>query len=260
MSTDTPYPQNNPTPGYTPPEGVSPYGAPQVPPVASSLDLPPIAPPAPQAAPNVPTTASFNVSAQPQWGTPPPVTGVPTPAYGQSSPAPQATPGYGTLPPAYGQAPAYGSQVPVYPSSTPGQLASWIQRVLAGLVDYGLPSLIGGTIAGIGAVLAGGGSGVIAAIGALLTFVGYVVAFGFIVWNSWIVQGKTGQTIGKKWQKLRLISEDTGQIPGTGPTILRYILHTVDGAACSAGFFAPLFTPKKQTFSDMIMKTLVVTE
>jgi uncharacterized RDD family membrane protein YckC len=136
-----------------------------------------------------------------------------------------------------------------------------VQRVLGGLVDYVLPGIGGGIIAGIGGVVAGAaGSGGVAVFGALLTFVGYVAAFGFMVWNSWIVQGKTGQSLGKKWQKLRLISEVTGQIPGVGQTILRYILHTVDTAPCLIGVFAPLFTPKKQTFSDMIMKTLVVNE
>jgi uncharacterized RDD family membrane protein YckC len=40
--------------------------------------------------------------------------------------------------------------------------------------------------------------------------------------------------------------------------IVRYFLHIIDCAICGVGFLFPLWTPKKQTIADMILKTIVV--
>jgi uncharacterized RDD family membrane protein YckC len=79
-------------------------------------------------------------------------------------------------------------------------------------------------------------------------------AIGFIVWNSY-QGGVTGQTIGRKYAKVKLIKEETGQPIGGGMGILRYICHALE---FGIGWFAPLFTPKKQTFADMVLGTVVV--
>jgi uncharacterized RDD family membrane protein YckC len=54
---------------------------------------------------------------------------------------------------------------------------------------------------------------------------------------------------------VKLIKEDTGQPIGGGMGIVRYIAHAIE---FGIGWFAPLFTPKKQTFADMILGTVVV--
>ena len=71
-------------------------------------------------------------------------------------------------------------------------------------------------------------------------------------------QGTTGSTIGKSALKFKVISESTGQPIGTGMSLLRQIVHTVDGAICYLGYFWPLWDNKRQTWTDKIMSTVCV--
>lgn len=58
----------------------------------------------------------------------------------------------------------------------------------------------------------------------------------------------------------RLVRESTMQPMGSGWSVFgRWMLHIVDALPCYAGFFAPLWTAKKQTFADSILKTVVLT-
>jgi uncharacterized RDD family membrane protein YckC len=85
-----------------------------------------------------------------------------------------------------------------------------------------------------------------------------VLLIGFQIYNSWYLQGTTGQSLGKRVAKLKLISEETGQPVGFGNAFVRQLCHIVDGLPCYVGYFAPLWEPKKQTWADKIMKTVVV--
>jgi uncharacterized RDD family membrane protein YckC len=99
----------------------------------------------------------------------------------------------------------------------------------------------------IGATL---NSGLLSLLGTLLIF----GAIGFIIWNSY-QGGETGQTIGRKYAKVKLIKEETGQPIGGGMGVARYFCHLLE---FGVGWLAPLFTPKKQTFADMVLGTVVV--
>ena len=151
---------------------------------------------------------------------------------------------------AWGAQPGYPAQ-PAYPAPA-GGYAEWGSRAVGGLIDYLAPGLVVGIIVGIGAVI---GDPTIALI---LSGIGYVGLIGFLIYNSWYLAGTTGQSMGKKIAKIKLIKEETGQPVGFGNAFVRHLCHIVDGLPCYAGYFAPLWEPKKQTWADKIMGTVVV--
>jgi uncharacterized RDD family membrane protein YckC len=63
--------------------------------------------------------------------------------------------------------------------------------------------------------------------------------------------------MGKRVLKTKLVAEVNGQPIGAVNAFLRDLLHILDGAAY-IGYLWPLWDAKRQTFADMIMKTVVV--
>lgn len=161
-------------------------------------------------------------------------------------------PAYGQ-PPAYGQAPGYG-QPPAYGQPAGGwtgpPLASWGSRVGSSLIDGLISSAI--YLGGLGIGYAIGGP-----VGGALIIIGYVGSLIFSLWN-WSVQGRTGQTVGKRALGTRLLREQDGQVVGAGTSIGRGFLHIVDVVTCYIGFLWPLWDKRRQTFADKILKTVVI--
>ena len=214
------------------------------------------------------------------------------PPYGQQPPQP---PAYGQ-PPTYGQPPEYGQQPPQYGGQQPGQyggqpgqygtpqpppygaqqpygapqqqygapqygmpaantnLASWIQRVGAYLIDAVILVPFWILAAAVGH---GTGANGLPTLNAFY-FIFLLLGFVLLAYNRWYLQGKTGQTWGKKALSIRLISEETGQPLGFGMTFVRDLAHIADSIICDIGYLFPLWDAKRQTLADKIMKTLVV--
>ena len=84
-----------------------------------------------------------------------------------------------------------------------------------------------------------------------------LAGIGWNVYNRWIVGGRTGQSLGKRVTKIKLISEQTDQPIGAMNAFLRDLVHMLDGAAC-VGYLWPLWDDKRQTFADKLMRTIVV--
>lgn len=187
--------------------------------------------------------------------TPPPTYGRPS-AYGQQQ---YGQPQYGQ--PQYGQ-PQYGQ----YGDTSP--YAHWGLRVAARLLDSALliPFYIvffvgfGTAVSSLHTDPVTGqtthGDGL--ALGLVIVAAGGLVAFGFAFWNQIVRQGRTGQSLGKQWMSITLIDERTGQPLGVGMNFVRELAHFVDGIACDIGYLWPLWDPKRQTFADKIMTTVVV--
>jgi uncharacterized RDD family membrane protein YckC len=166
------------------------------------------------------------------------------PVYGQP-------PAYGQAPPPYGQPAGYGQPAPGAWQGPP--LASWGQRVGAWLIDV---LLYFGILlaAAILAAVVGQASG---SLGGVVLGLGYVAAFAFVIWQL-VVQGQTGATIGKRRLGLRLLRERDGRVIGPWLSIARQILHIVDSMPFMLGYLWPLWDPKRQTFADKIVKTVVI--
>lgn len=187
----------------------------------------PFAAPDPSSAlPEPPQTGMAASPSSPQWST---TTGASSDAF--------AAPAYGTPPTGYGAAAGSGPR-----------FASWGQRVGAFLIDMLLA--VAGFIAG--AVLGAVASGAEAAMA-----LGYLGYFAVLVWQL-VVQGRTGQTIGKKQLGIRLARWQDGQDVGAGLSIGRAVLHVVDAIPLYLGYLWPLWDSKKQTFADKIVSTVVV--
>ena len=174
-------------------------------------------------------------------------------------------------PPSAAPAAAYG--VAPRGAQTQWPFAGWGSRVAASLIDT-LLSLVGGIPYVVGVVLLIAGSpdsstyetpqGPSAAdtdptlmvVGGLLALVGLVLMIGIQVWNRWIKQGRTGQSVGKKAMSLYLVDQRTGNPIGAGMAFVRDLAHFLDGIFY-IGYLWPLWDPKKQTFADKLLGTVV---
>jgi uncharacterized RDD family membrane protein YckC len=141
---------------------------------------------------------------------------------------------------------------PAPPLNDPGQpwgqpvatipYAIWIERVGATLIDA-VPGII---LSIIGR----------ASTGAYVVCLILSLVFG--LWNACYLQGKTGQSIGKRVLGIKLIKEQTGQPIGGWSCFGRIFVHIVDVLSLFLGYLWPLWDQKKQTFADKIMSTVVV--
>jgi uncharacterized RDD family membrane protein YckC len=172
--------------------------------------------------------------------------GYANPPGGYGSPGGYANPadysaGY---PPAPG---GYGAPGPVgYGGNyaSPGNYASWLQRVGAYLIDQVPVAVL--YIIGL----------VTHSTAALFVFI--ILAIAVTGYNRWYQAGKTGQSWGKRALGITLLSETTGQPIGGGMAFVRDICHFVDGVICYVGYLFPLWDAKRQTLADKIVRTVVV--
>ncbi|PJK20607.1 RDD family protein [Mycolicibacterium goodii] len=203
--------------------------------------------------------------------TQPPPQGPPSAPYGPvPNPGPYAgpNPGPGGYPPPAqwnpNQAPGrYGPpNVPNPQAYTP-----WLDRVIAFVIDQvpvavilgiGYLVLMGVLVGASGSssdgeISTGAGVAVI-----ILLFLLSFVPFVYAVWNLGYRQGTTGQSIGKKFMKFKVVSEQTGLPIGFFKSLVRQLAHIVDGLICYIGYLFPLWDDKRQTLADKIMTTVCV--
>jgi uncharacterized RDD family membrane protein YckC len=190
---------------------------------------------------------------QPQYGQPPP------PAY----PAPG---GYPPPPTNYPAAPGGYSPQPYPPADTPGtfmgrQLANWLQRVGAYLIDYLIAALpLIAVLIFAGALTSTSDSNATAQASGGLVFLAYLATFAIWVYNRAVLMGRTGQSWGKKALNLRLVRMVDGQPLGGVMCFVRDIVHVVDALPCMLGYLWPLWDARRQTFADKIVNTVVLAE
>jgi uncharacterized RDD family membrane protein YckC len=263
-------PAYNP-PGYTPPATPASPAAPGGYTPPSSVPTPPPAYPSAPAAGGYTPPGAGGYAAPASTPTPPPAGGYPPPPGGYQAAGgytPPAAPGGqgpsgGYVPPS---APAAGSfNQPGYPPSYPGQapvpapapmfgntpLADFGKRALGGLIDYVAPSLVIWVIANI----------LLAILPWSMYFLASVVQWGLgLAWWAYLgyKTGMTGVTFGRSIAKVKVISEETGQVIGVQNGIIRQLAHILDSAICLVGWLFPLWDPKRQTLADKICKTVAI--
>lgn len=92
----------------------------------------------------------------------------------------------------------------------------------------------------------------------MLALVLYFLAFAIIFYNSVYLQGRTGQSWGRKATRTKLVNVETGKPVGVLVSLLRQIAHIADGAIFYIGYLWPLWDAKRQTFADKIVGSVVV--
>lgn len=154
-----------------------------------------------------------------------------------------------TPPPSAGGYPAAGA------GDVPANLADPVKRLLAALIDGAVVFVIIIVTLILAAIL----GAISDVLGILVALIGYIGAFAFGIYNLVITQGKTGQSIGKKMQGIKVVGEGTGQPLGAGGAFVRYIVHSFVDGICMAGYIYGFFiNPKRQTVGDMVAKSYVV--
>jgi uncharacterized RDD family membrane protein YckC len=74
-----------------------------------------------------------------------------------------------------------------------------------------------------------------------------------------VMEGYLGQTVGKMLLGIKVIREDTEEVPGLGAATIRTLLRLVDGLfGYLVGFIAVMASAKRQRLGDMAAHTLVV--
>ncbi len=147
---------------------------------------------------------------------------------------------------------------------TVGQFAGWWQRFIAwaiidfvilgiievvviGLLGFGIPILMGL----ISQNLVGAGT----AIGWLLAFVAVFLAYYFYVI---VPTGKTGQTLGKKIVKIKVVDKE-GNPPGIGAAFFREVIgKAISGFVFNLGFIWAGFDNQRRAWHDRMAGTFVI--
>jgi uncharacterized RDD family membrane protein YckC len=135
----------------------------------------------------------------------------------------------------------------------PGPLAGFGARACSFLIDIVAPCI---------AFLVVPGQGAATDEVALIVILGIIV---FAIWNTGYRQGTTGQSIGRRVTKTKLVKTETGEPIGFGMALLRLICVAVtlgiSFVAFGIGLLSylwPLWDPKRQTVADKIVKAVVV--
>jgi uncharacterized RDD family membrane protein YckC len=145
-------------------------------------------------------------------------------------------------------------------------LASWGRRLAAYMLDELIatgPWLAALLVCWVVATLAGGVEDLsdgAATVMFVVLAATYLVIWPIWIYNFWIRQGRTGRSWAKGWLGLRVVSVQDGQPPGVKRGIVRDLCHTFIDAIAYVGFLWPLWDARRQTFADMIVQTVVVSE
>jgi uncharacterized RDD family membrane protein YckC len=170
------------------------------------------------------------------------------------SPQPSASPGH--------------SPQPGYLVSPPrSDYAGWGVRVRARLIDQG-PTYLGliifyaGYLVFVVELAQSSGSAPDYDSAAIAMIIGLSVILASMIWvayNRWMIAGKTGQSLGKRVTKIRLIGEASNAPIGPGNACIRDLVHLLD-ALTVVGYLWPRWDDRGKTFADKIMKTIVVND
>jgi uncharacterized RDD family membrane protein YckC len=132
---------------------------------------------------------------------------------------------------------------------------SWIRRVSALIIDQ-IVYLTLSAILGLGGGLIIGAAGGWSRLESIFESILTLLMLAYWIWNWGYRQGTTGSTIGKSVLKFKVVDERGGRPIGFGLSIVRYFAHFLDAIIFGIGYLLPLFTAKRQTIADMIMRTV----
>jgi uncharacterized RDD family membrane protein YckC len=172
--------------------------------------------------------------------------------------------------PSFSQPPAgpgHSAQQGYRASPARSDYAGWGQRVRARLIDQG-PTYLGliifyaGYLVFVVELAQSSGSAPDFDSAAIAMIIGLSVILASMIWvayNRWMIAGRTGQSLGKRVTKIRLLGEASDAPIGPGNACIRDLVHLLD-ALTIVGYLWPRWDDRRQTFADKIMKTIVVND
>ncbi len=146
-----------------------------------------------------------------------------------------------------------------YTTPSYGPPAEWPKRAIAYLIDA-VPFIAVYVVGFILALIFGAIADVL---GLLVLLASYAALFVYMIFNFVIAQGKSGQTVGKKQQGLRLVSQQTNLPIGPGMAIVRWLVASAISIV-TCGIYGildllwPLWDADKARLTDKILKFKVV--
>jgi uncharacterized RDD family membrane protein YckC len=131
-----------------------------------------------------------------------------------------------------------------------GPRANFGQRLVAWLIDLVIIVVVLLILVGIAA-----------AISETLGIVAYILGIvGSVVYFAYFEGSPSGQTIGKKALKIRVIDFNTGGPLGFGRGLIRWVARIPSQFVCYLGYLWMLWDREKQTWHDKLSTTVVVPE
>ena len=86
-----------------------------------------------------------------------------------------------------------------------------------------------------------------------MNILSFILGFGYSVW----MLGTYNATVGMMVLKIKVTSENGSKI-SYADAVLRYFVSILSGVVLGIGYLWMIWDPKKQTWHDMIAKTIVV--
>ena len=129
------------------------------------------------------------------------------------------------------------------------------RRVLATIVD----GLVLGLLFFVMSMLFGSSSAEGGQVNASMNGLPFLIYLVLVVAYYVLMEGYLGQTVGKMLLGIKVVREDTGEVPGLKAAAIRTALRIVDGIfSYLVAFIAVLASAKNQRLGDMVAHTLVV--
>ncbi|WP_344112234.1 RDD family protein [Kribbella alba] len=143
-------------------------------------------------------------------------------------------------------------------------LARIIDSVILTVVVYILWAVIlGGTSAAVtnadGTVSDGAAGGIIGAF-----FAAFLITVALTIAYEVVLTAVKGQTLGKMMMGIKVVRSGDGQVPGFGPSFMRWLLPIIGALICFVGqilvYLSPLFdsSGRMQGWHDKAANTLVI--
>ena len=243
--------------------------APSSGPFASPGFAPPAGPPRATAGYSPSATAATNPFAPPLSGVPMPVgpaaavdSASPFGTWGSAPPAPAWRPGAPFDPPSDGWGQNAWSADPWQQPRRPAP-AHWGWRVLGCVIDYlvvAVPVWALTFVAGMVYAATRTGRGGPVDQGFALEWEAVMYGLGGIIQfvNRSVYGGRTGRSLGRLATGTRLVSADTGRPLGVWLAFVRDVAHLLDNITFGLGYLWPLWDPRRQTFADKAVSSVVV--
>lgn len=92
----------------------------------------------------------------------------------------------------------------------------------------------------------------------IIIFFSYLFLLVFFLWNSIILPGKYGYTIGGKLMKIKIVDEKTNEPIRYARMLGRSYMSIFSIYALGLGYFRILWHPRKQSFHDTVVCSVVL--